>query len=60
MVQITKFINSLQSNQRYKAYESMTKYADKIMLKKGAPVPKLKHFRYYILAIYFLHGFKVF
>ncbi len=60
MVQIGKFMCSITGGNKAKAYESIQKYAEKAMLKKAQALGKNRIYRYLILLMYFLHGFRTF
>lgn len=60
MVQLGKFMCAITGGNKTKAYESIQKYAEKTMLKKAQALGKNKLYRYLLLLMYFIHGFKIF
>ena len=60
MIQINKFINAMMGANRNKAYDSITKHADKHMLKKAMNIGRLRLYKYFLFITYVMHGFKIF
>ena len=59
MIQMSKFMQAIQSGHRNKAYESIVKYAEKNMFKR-AVTNKIKMYKYFIFILFAIHGLKIF
>lgn len=60
MVTITKFLNALTGGNKNKAYDSITKFAEKIMFKRAHGLGKIKLYRFELYIMYIMHGLKIF